>query len=503
MIGKIKKVSSINVVMYVYCVLIFGYVAYRALSVPFTFDEVATFQIANSDEWTNFGLNANNHFLNLVLIKAGLIFFDPSELIYRLPNLLGFILFLVYAVKMGRLLKPSAPYLPLILLTSMPFVLDFFGLARGYGLSLSFILPSIFYLLKFSEANKIQFGLASLIFGILAVLSNLTSFNYFLPSLIILLGLSLFSREKVVAKLLTLGSITGVFFYYIIPVAFQLKNRGELYFGGTKSFYHDTILSLSRTFAYFKLNISFAKVVFTILFLVAITLSLINIYRAIRKKCLDIKIILPILFFLSILSPVAQHIIFETSFPTERTALLYYPILILVLLNGINSFPIWIQNGLLKLLAFSFLTHLILSANITHSYSWRYDSGSKEVISILKEENDRQGNAKPITLGTDYLYTPTLWFYKVFSSFDNLREQEVVQCWEYDMHLEELDPKYYGSSIVRKDKLSLEDAEKIVSTNLDYYYLTDFVVNELIRHGYSVKVKKHFEVANSSLISLK
>ena len=216
MIEKIKKVSFINVAMYVYCLLIFSYVLYRASSVPFTFDEVGTSQIAHSEEWANFGLNANNHFLNMVLIKASLIFFDPSELVYRLPNLLGFILFLVFAVKVGKLLKPSAPYIPLILLTAMPFVLDFFGLARGYGLSLSFILPSIYFLLKYSEVNKIQFGIASLLFGILAVLSNLTSFNYFLPSLIILFSITLFYREKVVAKLFTMGIITGVFFFYVI-----------------------------------------------------------------------------------------------------------------------------------------------------------------------------------------------------------------------------------------------------------------------------------------------
>ena len=503
MTNKIKKLDFISVAMYVYCLLIFGYVLYRALHVPFTFDEVTTSQIASGDEWANFGATANNHFLNLILIKVNLIFFNPSELAYRLPNVLGFILYLVYAVKMGRLIKPSAPYLVLILLTSMPFVLDFFGLARGYGLSLSFMLPSIYYLLKYAEVNKIQFGIASLIFGILAVLSNLTSFNYLLPSLIILFALTLLSREKIIAKLFSMGVIVAVFFYYIIPVAFQLKEQGELYFGGRKSFYHDTVLSLSRTFAYFKLNISFVNVVFAILFFTAILFSIINIYRAIRKRAIDMKIILPILFFLSILAPVSQHIIFETSFPTERTGLIYYPILILVLLNGINGSTIRIQNGFFKIIALAFAAHLIFSANFTHTYSWRFDSGSKEVISILKKKSEQKEYDKPITLGVDYIYTPTLWFYKSIYSFDNISPQEVVKCWEFEMPIEELDPKYYGTSIVRKEHLSAEDAETIASTNFDFYYLNDFVVQELIRLGYTVEMIKHFEIANSSLISLR
>ncbi|HQZ43505.1 MAG TPA: hypothetical protein PK735_11515, partial [Flavobacteriales bacterium] len=121
-----KPIDLVNVTMYVYCVLLFSYVAYRAFSLSFTFDEITTSQIVNGDEWSDFGLAANNHFLNVLLIKASLFFFRPSELVYRLPNVLGFILYLVYAVKLGRLLKPSAPYIPLLLLTAMPFILDLF-----------------------------------------------------------------------------------------------------------------------------------------------------------------------------------------------------------------------------------------------------------------------------------------------------------------------------------------------------------------------------------------
>ena len=91
---KPKPIDLVNVTMYVYCVLLFSYVAYRAFSLSFTFDEITTSQIVNGDEWSDFGLAANNHFLNVLLIKASLFFFRPSELVYRLPNVLGFILYL-------------------------------------------------------------------------------------------------------------------------------------------------------------------------------------------------------------------------------------------------------------------------------------------------------------------------------------------------------------------------------------------------------------------------
>ncbi len=498
----LRSINTLQVGIIAYCLLLFGYVLFRALNLSFTFDEVTTSQIVNGDDWANFGASANNHFLNVVLIKASLKVFEPSELVYRLPNVLGFILYLVYAVKIGKFLKPNAPHIPVILLTAMPFILDFFGLARGYGLALSFILPSIYFLLKYNRENKIQYGIIALLFGMLAVLSNFTSFNYFLPFLGVLFLFTLLSGKKIWLRLLTLGAMTGVFLYLVIPVAFELKERGELYFGGRRSFYHDTLLSLSRTFAYHELNISLADIVFALLFFLALLFSGINIFRAVKSKKIDHHLVLALVFLLSILSPVLQHAIFDTCFPTERTAVLYYPVMMLVVISGIDKSMLRLQSGFLTVIAFLFLSQTIVTANTTHCYSWKYDAGTKSVMAYLEDELDRNKEPDVITVGIDYLYSPSIWFYRDLNSLARLGFHQVVECWEYDMRLEELQPKYYGTEIMRKDKLSREDADRIASKNLHYYYLNDFVVGELKRHGYSITVKKHFPNAGSSLIKI-
>ena len=500
MIGKLKNTILIDLALLGYCLLLFCYVFYRALYVPFTFDEITTSQIAVSEVWNDFGQTANNHLLNTILIKGILIFFEPSEFIFRLPNVFAFILYLIYAHKIGKLITSSAPFITLVFLTSMPFVLDFFSLSRGYGLSLAFILTSIYFLLKYSITVKFKFALVSLNFGILAVLSNLSSINYLLPSLIVIILITLFSKEKVLFRICTICTISLVFLYYILPIVFQLKNRGELYFGGRNGFFTDTILSLSRTFAYHQLNISLSEIVISIIFLIAVLFSIINIFETFRSKKVDFKVILPILFFLCILSPVSQNILFETWYPTERTALLYYPIMILAFVNGWNRIFNVIEIMLLKLLAFFFIVHVIFIANLSHCYSWRFESGTREAINFLKEENKRKEKGTFTTVGIDYLFIPSFWFYK--AEYGSLKEIEVIHCWEFDMSIEELDPQYYSNSINQKDKLSNEDAENIFSTRLDYYYLNDFVVDELIRHGYSVQVTKRFEIAGSSLIKL-
>ncbi len=141
---SIRKFNWTKIFIWTFCLAVFAYVFVRAWTVPFTFDEVTTSQLVQGSQWSDFGLTANNHLLNALLIKGLLSTFSPSELIFRLPNVLAAAIYLFYAYKLGKLLMKNQPWIPLVLLTSMPFLLDFFSLARGYGLALGFCLASIY-----------------------------------------------------------------------------------------------------------------------------------------------------------------------------------------------------------------------------------------------------------------------------------------------------------------------------------------------------------------------
>src|SRR5436190_4783696 len=217
-------------------VLLFTYVALRADRLSITHDEALSYQIIKGDE----GLKgtANHHPLNTWLMSASFHLFGNSELALRLPNLLAFILYLVSCFYFLR----NAP-IWIVWLVSLPllffieYLLEFFGIARGYGLSIGLMLPGVLISLECWKA-----GITSLIFlkkfmvaMILlsfALAANLILLNLYLVVLTILTlrYLFIFRRES----LLTLAILLLIF---LIPPALVLwrllflKDNGQLYFG--------------------------------------------------------------------------------------------------------------------------------------------------------------------------------------------------------------------------------------------------------------------------------
>jgi len=135
-----------------------AYEIIRAGRVALTFDEAATyFNYIHRDVLSLFDFNvANNHFLNTVLTKLSSVILGNGEIALRLPNLIGYILFLAFSF---LLLKKFASrwiaLLGFLLMNLNPYLLDFFSLSRGYGLSLDLLAVSLYFFVScFSKAVK-------------------------------------------------------------------------------------------------------------------------------------------------------------------------------------------------------------------------------------------------------------------------------------------------------------------------------------------------------------
>ena len=485
--------------MVFYALAVFTYVLLRSYNLSYTFDEISSMQIANGDDWYMFTTNSNNHILNTALMRASLWLFDVSEFTLRLPNALGCLFFLGFAYKIGHFLGNKKLFFTLVLLTTMPFLIDFFSLARGYGLALGFMLASLYYALKYRQSKHVLLALASTLFAMLAVLSNFTLFNYFLALICVLLFITFLadhSRVKKLISILVILTTTGIFLYTLTPLLFELKNGGQLYFGGRTGFVYDVVYSLGRCFAYNQLSVGLGEFLFALLFGLAGIIALWSSIRALFKRQLTSNAILSILFVLCCIAPILQHLLFDTNYPAERTAAMYYPLIILVLITGLKretQTQKWFLNGMTVL----FALHFAFSINLQSFYSWRFDSESKTVVEILNKE------PKEIHLGVDYLYMPSLHFYRQLEEMHDFHIEQVVDCWEYDLNLEELDPYYFGAGESSKTGLTYKDGMKIASSNMDYYYLHQFVVDELKRLNFKVKTIARYDNARSSLITLR
>ena len=175
-----------------------GFEAVRAARAPLTYDEANTYlSFISSNFLAIFNFNtANNHFLNSLLAKIASAVAGTSEFVLRLPNLLAYAAYLLFAfLILNRFVKLKIIVLCGYLLLSLnPFVLDYFSLCRGYGLSLGFLMASLFFF--FSSLDKtignkpdadrhLQFSLTALCLGILA---NFSLLNVYLGLVVFAFG---------------------------------------------------------------------------------------------------------------------------------------------------------------------------------------------------------------------------------------------------------------------------------------------------------------------------
>ena len=183
-----------------------GYEVARAVRASFTCDEAGSYlYFISPNVLALFNFNsANNHFLNSFLAKISSAAAGSSELVLRLPNLLAYAAYLLFAfLILNRFVKAKMIVVCGYLLLSLnPYVLDYFSLCRGYGLSLGFLMASLFFFFSFldktTEPGPDRYRLLrySLIAASLAVLSNFSLLNVYLGLAVSAFGYFVFLNHR-------------------------------------------------------------------------------------------------------------------------------------------------------------------------------------------------------------------------------------------------------------------------------------------------------------------
>ena len=155
----------------------------RIYGVPITYDEAFTYN-QYVIKHRPFHLNvANNHILNSILIMMTTVFKSYSEVLIRLPNFLMLVAAVLLTVKYTRARGSIHFGLVLSLLFSSYFIVEFYGLARGYTMSLCLNLMALY---KYPYENKQDLKHGNILF-FLAVLSSLSSLFLYLGFLTLVL----------------------------------------------------------------------------------------------------------------------------------------------------------------------------------------------------------------------------------------------------------------------------------------------------------------------------
>lgn len=417
-------------------VLLLLFVAYKAAITSFTHDESYTYlhyvNLRFLDILNFKNSYTNNHILNTIFMKFSEMTLGTSEFTLRLPNIIAFF---VYSTFTYFILKMHNRVLMLpvfLIMTLNPFLLDFFGLARGYGVSIALMIVCIYYLLKYFDKNGKNsdlwiFNLAAL----LSVLANFTLLNFYVAvivtfNIIIIVNsqlkvndqeekLNLFKKNKV-----NIISIIISFLILFIPIK-RLVNSSVLNYGGNnllstfKSQVYNTYYSNGNPEKYIDIITYFSISIVVISFLIV----LINYMVKNKQFFIQYKglAIVNLILIIILLETVVQHYLLHNDYFKGRFGLFLYPLIVL----NFGFLMYYSLSGKLKyliiifcyIIAIPIVMNFYSNANIESYNDWSYDQGTRQMLTELENHIvSNNGRKENIQLGINWLFEPTVNFYK-------------------------------------------------------------------------------------------
>lgn len=438
-LSKKFTITPQNLFVGIYISLVSIYVLIRAFSVSVVHDEAISFFISLKNYSSIFNFSSlgdfavNNHILNTILIKFFQIVFGQFNFILRFPAILGFGLYLWYSVKVSKLLfTKNWVVISFIALTLNPFILDFFSLARGYSLGLGLLMGSLyFFFLSFGKKATPNTVFNLIICGLFASLANFTFITPFL--IIIYLRIALYSYEyfnnkktRNIKSIMSLGIIpaivTPLLLYTLLgPQLLFLKKAGLLYAGGNTGFFTDTVLSLIKASLYnpnINSTISYIPTILILLFFVMGAGLIAYLYKKKSKfENSNMSFMFAILIFIYIAS-VVQHWFFKTPFGTDRTAIYYIPLVMLLLVLIFKTLYITVKEnrkiyvqaiGLALILGL--MINFLSNMNLSYTYVWKYDSDTKNILADINFIHQASPQAK-LLIWNNWKLVPSLNYQK-------------------------------------------------------------------------------------------
>lgn len=397
------------------------YVLIRAYTLSFTHDESVSFTLVEGNStWID---TANNHKLNTELMAASKTLFGNSEFSLRLPNVLAFVLYLIGCFYVIRRSKNNWLFLlGLTMILFNPFLIEFFSLARGYGLSLAFMLMSIYFLIKKTDyylapSMFIKDFILTLVFASLALYSNLAMANFYISVLLIFtykyLNVRKLNPKKIGfdIKFFTVFLVSFIPLYYGIVRLFILKEAKQLYFGAfsfTEGF--DSLISYSIYFKEYPIWIPSAIKTFVVLSFA------IGVFSLIFKRKHDEELFYSGLLIAFIISGLTfEHFFFEARYPIERATLSFVPILAVFIYQ---LFQYLVQEYKIRrryyipvilCIVAPLLVNFFVGSNFVYATSWLYDAHTKDAMKIVRDYTKNRDSKTSIS--NDWLLEPTINYY--------------------------------------------------------------------------------------------
>ncbi len=381
--------------------LLFIYIAFRAYAMGMTHDEAYSFFLVHTNYLKALGATANTHWLNSLGLKIADLFDLHQPLFLRWHSVFAFALYAFFVYKLSAFLKSyAAIVLMLALFFFNLFTLEYFSLARGYGLAFCFLMGSIYFACKIIANNEVKEKdfLGAFALGTLAVASNYTTLFQFAALSLFLFGVlyrqtkdvGIFFKAKWKYATLLFLITCGVATTNLLLIKFITD---DLHFGGDHSFVSETMNGIWAFMLYLPMEGAWTSTwsVYFTSFSVLVLLAMIAIlvWGIVQKKWL---LVFPtFLFWFHFALCELTHFLFATPFPYFRTALVLFAGMALSFVFWVDQWNVSdkLKTSLVSMLAVSMLTYLVMTTPLTRSYEWIKHSETEDVLNSVLQASDK------------------------------------------------------------------------------------------------------------------
>jgi hypothetical protein len=414
--------------------IILIYISIRITTVCFSIDEYMSYTEHVAGTWWDAlrinnhrtGWIANNHILNTLCMKFEFQFIGNKDWMLRLHLPISFVIGFWYGYKLIQLLSPSVirQTIYLMILFFNPFLLDFYGLARGYALSFSAIIAAVYYLLQYKNTLHFSYLLYLCIALFLGFFASFSAIYYY-PMFIAAVCVICYQQQHLVPAMQHVGfmllfiAITiGIHIpqLQITQESFYLIQHHSGIFTACVKEYVDKYIHhnpyINRHFILsngWKLTSVIGFIIFTAWFImqcIAFSIAKKQYAYVVLKYCLislvTITCFAKVLFLVKN-TPIPSgriQIIFSIPFYLGICAALEIIVhkwrKTIFVLYGIASFLIW---------------HFVSAFNLTQSIEWWNVGDAKKVTAFIAKDATPLNKNKPILIGAENNEFHSLAFY--------------------------------------------------------------------------------------------
>lgn len=437
---KIHPGASSRIVLWILggiSLALFAYVAIRSSTLCFTIDEAFTFQryVKNSNFFpAEYDMHtANFHMLNTWLMIICSKLFGIAEWSLRLPNVLAYVLYLFFTAKFALRSKQTWNIVAVfVLLNVHPYLLDFFSVARGYGLLFGFLAGSLWYLCEFFANGKQLKHLAfALLCAGLAMWANFSGLTVFLAIAAIVFFGNIFGKKITARRKFTGALLLAIIFIPFAAVAYHVISQLQqvnAFFWASDGFWNETVCVLGAKLAYpltgdiYTIPHASSGVMLLVLLVPAVVVT----YAAVRNWrtlfASELFILLAVLAIV-LLQALVQHIVFQAPYPSGRTALFVYVIFLWILAGAIRDtmLPRRVAQIACAIIVPVLLVLVGYSFNFSRTAEWNYcadvRNGLREVVAKAESRHDSFGG---VVVGHDVEFGNIISYYILRDQITNI-----------------------------------------------------------------------------------